>query len=188
MYKSANTQHRLVDRRLCQQSGDAWQFWPYYPSFELPVSQHQSMRWRHWSYRWDLYHDMTFYTDFCIHCQIKVGFKFTHLPLSSLLFSASRKLFNCPVGLGCRIHRLHLSRGVSPPPHQWVSLIWHKTIWWWGSSNAAALGNAKYPFIAIASSSNVARRGSTWKGLIYGLNRTNSKLMLNWIVLRNWIV
>ena len=30
------------------------------------------------------------------------------------------KVKDCPVGWGCRIHRLHLCRGVGPPP-QWVS-------------------------------------------------------------------
>ena len=34
-----------------------------------------------------------------------------------------------------------------PPP--WVSSIWHETIWWWGSSNAGALGNTENLFIAI---------------------------------------
>ena len=45
---------------------------------------------------------------------------------------------------GCRIHWLHLCRGVRR-----VSWLWHKKFWWWGSSNAGALGNAEYPFIAI---------------------------------------
>ena len=31
-----------------------------------------------------------------------------------------------------------------------MSWIWHKTIWWWDSCNAGALGNVEYPFIAIA--------------------------------------
>ena len=30
-------------------------------------------------------------------------------------------------------------------------------IWWWGSSNAGALGNAEYPFIVIAPVSTQAR-------------------------------
>ena len=39
----------------------------------------------------------------------------------------------CPVGYSCRIHRLHLCRGVRPPPTttKQVSRIWHQTIWWW---------------------------------------------------------
>ena len=92
----------------------------------------------------------------------------------------------CPVGWGCRIHRLLLCRGVRPPPPTSV-LIWHQTIWWWGSGNAGALGNAEYPFNAVAPRSTLARSGSTWEDLIYGLNRTNSILMLNWIVWVNWI-
>ena len=67
---------------------------------------------------------------------------------------------NCPGGCGCRIHRHHLSRAESPPP-QPVSKIWHYTIWWWGSSNAGVLGNAKY-FIAIAPSSTLAWSCNTW--------------------------
>ena len=65
------------------------------------------------------------------------------------------------VDWGCRIHRLHLCRVVTPQPQQ-VSWIWHKTIWWWGSSNAGALGNVEYPFIAIAPRSTLAWSGSTW--------------------------
>ena len=49
------------------------------------------------------------------------------------------------------------------------------------------LGNTEHPFIAIAPKSTLARRGSTWKGPIYGLDRTNSILLLNWIVWLNWI-
>ena len=102
-------------------------------------------------------------------------------------------LFNqylCPVGWDCRIHRLHFCRGVRHP--QWVSWIWHKTIWSWGSSDAEALGDAGHPFIAIPPKSNLARDGGTWYGPIYRLNRTNCILMLNWIVWNrtvclNWI-
>ena len=49
----------------------------------------------------------------------------------------------------CRIHRLDLYREVRPLP-QWASWIWYKAIWWWGSSNLRALGNAEYSFIEIA--------------------------------------
>ena len=55
---------------------------------------------------------------------------------------------NGPVSWECRIHRLHLCRGVRPP--QRVSWIFHLTIRWRDSDNARALGNAEYPFIAIA--------------------------------------
>ena len=78
----------------------------------------------------------------------------------SYFFMYTFPILNCPVGWGCRIHRLLLCRGVRPPPR--VSWIWHYTIWWWGSSNAGALGNAEYPFIAIAPRSTLARSGSTW--------------------------
>ena len=41
--------------------------------------------------------------------------------LCSLIFLSH--LVNCPVGWGCRIHRLHLCRGVRPHPTS--VLIWH---------------------------------------------------------------
>ena len=56
-----------------------------------------------------------------------------------------------PVGWGCRIHRL-LCRRVRPPL---PSSVPDMTLWW-GSSNAWALGNAEYPFIAIAPRSTLA--------------------------------
>ena len=52
-----------------------------------------------------------------------------------------------------------------------VQVIWLRTIWWLPSSNAGALGNAEYPFIAIAPRSTLAQNGSTWQGSIYGSNR-----------------
>ena len=68
---------------------------------------------------------------------------------------------NCPDGWGCRIHCLLLCRGLRPL-HQQVSWIWHETIWWWGSGNFRALGNAEYPFIAITPKSTLAQSGNTW--------------------------
>ena len=79
----------------------------------------------------------------------------------SALAASSQPLSVSQVGWGCRTHRLLLCRGVRTPPQQ-VSWIWHETIWWWRSSNAGALGNAEYPFVAIAPRSTLARRGSTW--------------------------
>ena len=46
-------------------------------------------------------------------------------------------------------------------PLQRVSWVWHKTIWWWGSSNVGALGNAEFPGIIIAPRSTLARSSST---------------------------
>ena len=59
---------------------------------------------------------------------------------------------------GCRMHSLYLCRGVRPP-YQWVSLIWHKAIWWWGTSNAGALGNAESPLLP-------SLRGLPWLGVV----------------------
>ena len=62
--------------------------------------------------------------------------------------------FQCcsgPVGWGCKIYMIaSLQRGKTPPRSVMV--------WWWGSNNAGALGNAEYPFIAIVPRSN----GSNW--------------------------
>ena len=68
--------------------------------------------------------------------------------------------FHYPVGWGCRIHWLLLCSGVTPL--QRSIPLWHKAIWWWGSSNAGALVNVEYPFIAIAPRSTLVRSGSTW--------------------------
>ena len=87
-----------------------------------------------------------------------------------------QRIFNCPVGWGCRIHRLHLCKEVRPYP-QHVSWIWHLTIWWWDSSNAGALGNAEYPFIAIAPGGVAPARV-----LSMGQIERNCVLMVNWIV------
>ena len=53
------------------------------------------------------------------------------------------------------------SAGAEDPPPTSVLDMTLK-IWWWGSSDAGALGNADYPFIAIAPRSTLARSGSTW--------------------------
>ena len=60
----------------------------------------------------------------------------------------------------CPVSWLVLCRGVRLPPslHRRVSWIWHETIWWWGSSNAGALGNAEY----VAHRSTRTWSGSTW--------------------------
>ena len=51
--------------------------------------------------------------------------------------------------------------------HVWIQsvLIWLKIIWWWGSSNAVALGTEEYPIIAIAPRSTLAQIGSNWTKL-----------------------
>ena len=74
------------------------------------------------------------------------------------------------VGWGCRVHQQHLCKGLRPP--QRVSYMWHQTILWWVYSDAEALGNAVYPFNAIAPRSNQARSGSTLQGSIFRSNRT----------------
>ena len=80
--------------------------------------------------------------------------------ISDILFWTTFSGPLCPAGWDCRIYRLHLCRGVRPPER--VSWIWHITVWWWGSSDAGALGTAEYPFNAIAPGSTLARSGSTW--------------------------
>ena len=73
-----------------------------------------------------------------------------------------RQRLSCgPFGWVCRIHQLHLCRGVIPLPKR-VSWIQNETTWWWGSSEAVLLGNAENPFIAITPRSTLARSVSTW--------------------------
>ena len=111
-----------------------------------------------------------------------------HLALNNLQWFACHKTKHkidiehilhdhCPVSWGCRIHWLHLFRWVRLPSPQWVSCIWHKTTWWWGPSDAGALGNAEHPFIAIAPRSTLA-------GVVApdGLNRTNTYAKLNCLI------
>ena len=82
--------------------------------------------------------------------------------IENIIISISSRLIPCPIGWDSRIHWLHLRRGVRHPPAVTGVLIWHSTIWWWGSSKGGALGNAEYPFIAIALRSTRTRKGSTW--------------------------
>ena len=75
-----------------------------------------------------------------------------------------------PVSWGCRIHQLHLYKGVELP--QQVFWIWYKTIWWWGFRDARVLGNVVYLFIAIASD----------RVLSMDPIELNCVIMLDWIV------
>ena len=96
--------------------------------------------------------------------------KVSILKLYSYTKRTKNKTIFGPVGWSCRIHRLHLCRGIRIPSR--VSWIRHQAIWWWCSSNDGVLGNAEYPFTAIIPRSTLARSGRTWKGLIYCSNRT----------------
>ena len=87
----------------------------------------------------------------------------------------------CPVDWGCRIYLL--CRGVRL--RSTSVLIWHWTIWWWGSSHAGALGNAVYPLLPSLP-------GPLWSGVVapdrilsMSLIELNCVFMLNWIVW-NW--
>ena len=62
---------------------------------------------------------------------------------------------------------------------EYTDCISAQTIWWCGSSNTGALGNAEYPLIATAFRFTLARSGNTWKGPIYGSNRI--VWHLNWV-------
>ena len=44
-------------------------------------------------------------------------------------------------------------------PDEW---IWYLTIWWWNFSNAWALGNVDYPYIASVPRSTLTCSGRTW--------------------------
>ena len=71
----------------------------------------------------------------------------------------------CPVSWGCRIHWLHLCRGVRPPPPNECPR--YDTKQSDGERVPAVLelwGMRSTPFIAIAPRSTLARSGSTWQG------------------------
>ena len=86
-----------------------------------------------------------------------------------------------PVGWVCRIHWLHLWRGVRLPPVSVLDMTLNNL---WSSSNAGALGNVEYSFIAIAPSSSLARRsrcpinGSSRTELFWHLTVCKQKLYL----------
>ena len=73
----------------------------------------------------------------------------------------------CPLSWGCRIYPLQ--RGKTPLTSVLDMIL---KIWGRGSSNAGALENTEYSFIAIALRSTLIQSGSTWQGPIYGSNRS----------------
>ena len=87
---------------------------------------------------------------------------------------------SCPIGLGCRIRRLHLCRRVRPFPNESLGYDTKQSD---GDGNAGDLGNAEYPFIAIWFP------GPHWFGVvapdIYGSNRTKLRtyVKLNYLKL-----
>ena len=99
----------------------------------------------------------------------------------SLNFSNCIPIFDCPVGWGCRIHRLLLCRGVRSPPHECPGYDTKQSdgevpamLELWGMRSTPSL-----PLLP----------GPLWPGVvapdkdpIYGLNRINSILMLKRIV------
>ena len=76
-----------------------------------------------------------------------------------------------PVNWGCRIHWLHLCKGVRPPTPTNESPGY--------SSITGALVSADYPFTAITPGSTLAQNSNTWKCPIYDSNRT--VWHLNWV-------
>ena len=130
-------------------------------------------------------------------CCLSWKLTFKILTLETSLVQVRNIQLSQTQSLSCRIHWLLLCReGVRCL--QWVSWI---TILWWGSSNAGALGNVEYLFIAITPWSTLAWSRGTWLSPIYGSNRTklcsyaklnclkyncfwhwNCVLTLNWII------
>ena len=79
----------------------------------------------------------------------------------------SSNIFNLLyLGLYLSIHWVIKKRTRSYFIHEWYrfSLLYNTNtfFWWWGSSSAGVLGNAVYPFIAIAPRSTLSQSGSTW--------------------------
>ena len=79
--------------------------------------------------------------------------------LWTILYGAER-WNNSQSASSCRIHCLHLCRVVIPPSMSVLDMT--IKIWWCGSIDAGALGNAEHPFIAIAIRSTLGRNGGTW--------------------------
>ena len=89
-----------------------------------------------------------------------------------------RSSYSCPVGRGCRIHRLQLCRGVRPSPNECPGYNTNQSngevpviLELWGMRSTPLLPSLP---------------GSLWPGVvapdmgpIYRLNRTNGILMLN---------
>ena len=91
-----------------------------------------------------------------------------------------------PVGWGSRIHWVHLCRGVRPLPNECPG---------YDTKQSDGEAPAVLEFWGMRSTPSLPLLpGSLWPGVvepdsapIYELNRTNSILMLNWIVWVNWI-
>ena len=73
-----------------------------------------------------------------------------------------------PVGWDCKIHRLHLCRGVTPPMSV-LDMTLNNLMARLQPENFEEYG---VPFIAIAPSSTLTRSSSTWYGPLYVSNRT----------------
>ena len=77
-----------------------------------------------------------------------------------LLFQPSTQNNICPVGWGCRIHRLHLCSWVRPLPKKCPGYdtknLMLRFQWCWDFIECGA------PFNAITPRSTLARNGSTW--------------------------
>ena len=83
----------------------------------------------------------------------------------------------CPVGWGCRIHRLLLYRGVRPPPNECPGYDTKQSdgevpamLELWGMQSTPSLPSLPGPLWPGVVAPD--------KGPIYGLNRINSILML----------
>ena len=110
------------------------------------------------------------------------------------VFKCKLKSCFCPVGWGCRIHRLLLCQGLSPPPQR-VSWIYDTKqsdgevpamleLWgMWSTLLLPLLPSSLWPGVVAPD-----------KGPIYGLNRTKWWLTLtvfihlNYVFMLNWIV
>ena len=74
---------------------------------------------------------------------------------------------------------------------QRVSCIWTRIIWWWGPSNAGALGNVEYPLVAIVPWSTMSTNKCPWydsnRVLSMGQTELNCAIIINWNAW-NWTV
>ncbi len=78
---------------------------------------------------------------------------------------------SCPVNWGCRIHRLHLCRGVKPyPPMRVLDMTLNNLMV--GFQECLISEDCRVPLHCHRFLVHSARSGSIWQGPIYGSNRT----------------
>ena len=125
--------------------------------------------------KWDLWKDVTCSFELILEAapekSTAVGPISSHL--TNYPWKANKSRWEQPSRVGlCNTPTVYQQRDKTLP--QRVFCICLKTIWWWGSSKASALGNAEYFFTVI-----VPRSTLTWRGWVTLLIRGQSKKFID---------